>query len=55
MMSTFAIRASHSPKAQALFGGVARVFFILGEVLDVFAEARQMAYEANRRYPFMAS
>jgi hypothetical protein len=54
-MSTFAMRVSHSPKAQSLFGGLARVVSILRDVLDVFVEAKRQAYEAERRYPFMSS
>ncbi len=54
-MSTFAMRASHLPKARPLYDGFARVVAILSDVLDVFNEARTQAYEAERRYPFMSS
>jgi hypothetical protein len=54
-MSTSAMRASHLPKAQSLFAGFARAVSVLHDMLDVFAEARKQAYEAERRYPFMSS
>ena len=54
-MSTLEMRVSHRPKTQSLFGGLARAASILRDVLDVFNEARTQAYEAERRYPFMAS
>jgi hypothetical protein len=54
-MSTLEMRVSHHPKAQSWFGGFAHVAAVLRVVLDVFNEARTQAYEAERRYPFMAS
>lgn len=54
-MSTFAMRASHPPKARPLYDGFARVVAVLRVVLDVFNEARTQAYEAERRYPFISS
>ena len=53
-MSTLEMRASQWPKAQSLFGGLARLFSLLRDVLEVFGEAQRQAYEAERRYPFTA-
>ena len=47
-MSTYRIRAVHVPA----FPSFARVAAAIGMVLDVFAEAQDMARAAQKRYPF---
>jgi hypothetical protein len=49
-MSTLPIRASHIPEVWPL-PSLSRVTSFLSSVLDVFAEAQEMASAAHKRYP----
>jgi hypothetical protein len=46
-MTMFALRAPNLPRSK--FGGFARLLKTALNALDVFAEAQEMAAEANRR------
>lgn len=46
-MTTLALRAPHMPRTK--FGGFGRLLKTALNALDVFAEAQEMAAEANRR------
>lgn len=50
-MSTLSFRALHVPQI-SLHPAVTRVVSVLGTVLDVFAEAEDIARVAHKRYPF---
>jgi hypothetical protein len=54
MMSTLEIRSPHTLKARPTFGAISRLAATFMIVLDVFAEAKRQAHEAQRRYPFTA-
>jgi hypothetical protein len=53
-MSTLEMRAPQWSRTLSSFGGFARLFSLLRDVLDVFGEAQRQAHEAERRYPFTA-
>ena len=48
-MTTIPLRAGHTPHLMPAFS---RAFSILALVVDVFAEAQDMARAAQKRYPF---
>ena len=50
-MSTVSLRARYIPHVSVL-RAAARVVAVIVVVLDVFAEAQDMASAAQRRYPF---
>ena len=50
-MSTLRIRASHLPEASVLPRFASIVSFV-GAVIEVFAEADELARAAHKRYPF---
>jgi hypothetical protein len=50
-MSTLPIRASHLPEAWPL-PRFASIVSFMGAVIDVFAEADELARAAHKRYPF---
>jgi hypothetical protein len=50
-MSTLTLRAPYIPQVSVL-PAVARVVAVIVAVLDVFAEAQDMASAAQKRYPF---
>jgi hypothetical protein len=51
-MSTLRIRASHIPEAWPQLG-FTRVVQVLDAVIDIFAEAQEMARSAQKRCPFV--
>jgi hypothetical protein len=50
-MSTLPIQAPHVPLFRPL-SGLARVAALVLALVDVFAEAQQMARAAHKQYPF---
>jgi hypothetical protein len=52
-MSTFAVRAPHAPKLASPLRGLARAASVALMLIDVFADAQRLAYEAKQRYPFI--
>jgi hypothetical protein len=50
-MSTLPLRALHIPRLR-LMPSFTRVFAAFATVMDVFAEAQEMARAAHNRYPF---
>jgi len=48
-MSTLPLRVPHVPQP---FVGFGRVISAVATVIDVFAEAQQLAAAAHKRYPF---
>ena len=48
-MSTLPLRLPHVPQP---FAGLARVASAIATLIDVFAEAQQLAAAAHKRYPF---
>jgi hypothetical protein len=51
-MSTLRIRASHLPEASVL-PRLASIVSFVGAVIEVFAEADELARAAHKRYPFV--
>lgn len=50
-MATLPVRASHLPEAW-LLPRFASIVSFMGAVIEVFAEAQDMARAAHKRYPF---
>lgn len=52
MSTAFDLSVPHLRKAGSLHGGFERVASAVRLVFEVWSEAKQQAYEAQRRYPF---
>jgi hypothetical protein len=53
-MSTLAVRAPLAPKLWLPLRAFARAASTIAMVIEVFAEAQDLAYQAKQRYPFIA-
>jgi len=51
-MSTLPLRALHIPHVR-LMPSFTRVILAIATVIDVFAEAQELARAAHKRYPFV--